>query len=59
MPPTDDLGSIFLPLDRATRERLMRRAKAEGGRNPLELGAELLSAKLEADERADRPDRLN
>lgn len=45
----DEIGSVWLPLDRATRERLMNRARIED-RNPLELGAELLAAMLAAED---------
>jgi hypothetical protein len=47
----DDPGSVWLPLDRETRERLMARARDER-RNPLELAAELLAAKLAAEDRS-------
>lgn len=57
MPP-EDLGACYLPLDRETRLRLMDRARVEQ-RNPLELGAELLAAKLQSDEQATRPAHLN
>lgn len=39
----DHLGTVWLPLDRETREWLMERARKEGS-NPLDLGAELLKA---------------
>lgn len=54
----DDLGSVWLPLDRETRERLMERARAEGS-NPLELGAELLKATLAAPDHGGAPRTLN
>lgn len=41
----EPLGSVWLPLDRETRERLMARARMED-QNPLVLAAEILKAFL-------------
>lgn len=56
---SETLATVFIPLDRDTRLGLMRIAREKGGVNPLELAAQLLRDRVQADVQAIQPVRFN